>query len=43
MGKIRADDASFGSTREGESEVTGSAAEIEDKGIGPVLSKRPSR
>ena len=36
MGKIRADDARFASARESESEVTGSAAEIEDKGIGPV-------
>jgi hypothetical protein len=36
MGEIRADDASFSGTRESESEITGSTAEIEDKSIGPV-------
>ena len=36
MGEIRADDASFSGTRESESEIAGSTAEIEDKSIGPV-------
>src|ERR1700687_6522428 len=36
MGEIGADDAGFSSARESESEVTGSAAEIEDKSIGPM-------
>src|ERR1700682_5002327 len=36
MGEIGADDAGFSSARESESEVTGSAAEIEDKSIGPI-------
>jgi hypothetical protein len=35
MGEIRADDARFSDTRESEREITGSAAEIEDKSIGP--------
>ncbi len=34
MGEICADDASFSGTRESKSEITGSAAEIEDKSIG---------
>ncbi len=36
MGEIRADDARFSGTRESESEIAGSTAEIEDKSIGPV-------
>jgi hypothetical protein len=36
MGEIRADDASFAGTRESESEIAGSAAEIEDESIGPI-------
>src|SRR5712664_2590389 len=36
MGKIRADDTSISGTRESESEITGSTAEIEDQSIGPV-------
>jgi hypothetical protein len=36
MGEIRADDARFSGTRESESEITSSAAEIEDKSVGPL-------
>ena len=36
MGEIGADDAGFSGARESESEVTGSAAEIKDKSIGPI-------
>jgi hypothetical protein len=36
MGEIRSDDASFSGTRESESEITGSTAEIEDQSIGAV-------
>jgi hypothetical protein len=36
MGEIHADDASFSGTRESESKIAGSAAEIEDKCIGPI-------
>ena len=36
MGKIHADDARFSGTRESESEIAGSAAEIEDESIGPL-------
>ena len=39
MGEIRADDASFCGTRESESEIAGSAAEIEDESIGPVENR----
>ncbi len=43
MGEIRADDARFSATRESESEIAGSAAEIEYERIGAVedgLDKR---
>ena len=36
MGKVRPDDSSFPGMRESESEIAGSAAEIQDKGIGTV-------
>src|SRR5258707_612064 len=36
MGEIDADDAGFSGARESESEITGSAAEIEDQSIGPI-------
>ena len=36
MGEIRADDAGLSGSRESESEIAGSAAEIEDERIGPV-------
>jgi hypothetical protein len=35
MGEIRTDDSGFPGMRESQSEIAGSAAEIEDEGLGP--------